>query len=91
MPIGLFGDFYSHELSFSLIDLNDHKNLINIFDKCNLSIKKIIIKSFVKGVFISENYKNIENFFHIKLGKKIQRCFYLKKILLNLNKNLNLE
>ena len=79
LPIGLFGDFYSHELSFSLIDLNDHKNLINIFDKCNLSIKKIIIKSFVKGVFISENYKNIENFFHIKFKKKNSKMFLFEK------------
>ena len=31
LPIGLFGDFYSHELSFSLISLNNHKNLISIF------------------------------------------------------------
>ena len=35
LPIGLFGDFYSHELSFILINLNDYKNLKNIFDKCN--------------------------------------------------------
>ena len=27
LPIGLFGDFYSHELSFSLINNNDFKNL----------------------------------------------------------------
>ena len=27
LPIGLFGDFYSHELSFVLINSNDYKNL----------------------------------------------------------------
>ena len=27
LPIGLFGDFYSHELSFNLIKKNDFKNL----------------------------------------------------------------
>ena len=27
LPIGLFGDFYSHELSFILINKNDYKNL----------------------------------------------------------------
>ena len=31
VPIGLFGIFYSHELSFFLIDNNDFKNLNNIF------------------------------------------------------------
>ena len=44
LPIGLFGDFYSHELSFILINLNDFKNLKNIFDKCNLKIKKFYSK-----------------------------------------------
>ena len=31
LPIGLFGNFYSHELSFFLIDNNDYNNLQNIF------------------------------------------------------------
>ena len=31
LPVGLFGDFYTHELSFFLINTNDHKNLTNIF------------------------------------------------------------
>ena len=33
LPIGLFGNFYSHELSFFLIDENDLKNIQNIFKK----------------------------------------------------------
>ena len=43
-PVGLFGDFYSHELSFALINLNDFKNLQNIFANCNLKIKKFYSK-----------------------------------------------
>ena len=31
LPIGLFGEFYYHELSFNLINKNDYKNLENIF------------------------------------------------------------
>ena len=31
LPVGLFGNFYTHELSFILIGLNDHKNLNYIF------------------------------------------------------------
>jgi len=38
LPIGLFGDFYSHELSFFLINENDYKNLRNVINKCNLKI-----------------------------------------------------
>ena len=40
LPIGLFGDFYSHELSFSLINKNDYKNLKNIFSQCNLKLRR---------------------------------------------------
>ena len=35
LPIGLFGNFYSHELSFTLINNNDLKNIKNIFENCN--------------------------------------------------------
>ena len=57
LPVGLFGDFYSHELSFILINKNDYKNLKNIFDKCNLMIKKILVKSFIKGSIICSKKK----------------------------------
>ena len=50
LPIGLFGDFYSHELSMCLIHNNDYKNLDNVFKKTNLKIKKIFLKSFIEGV-----------------------------------------
>ena len=51
LPIGLFGNFYSQELSFLLIDSNDYKNLKNIFDQCNLRINRIISKIFWKVHF----------------------------------------
>ena len=44
LPIGLFGNAYSHELSFSLISNNDFKNINNILEKCNLKIKKLFLK-----------------------------------------------
>jgi cell division protein FtsA len=78
LPIGLFGDFYSHELSFALINKNDHKNLNNIFDRCNLNIKKLLIKSFIKGANISEGHNNIGTFFQIKINKDSTRIFYFE-------------
>ena len=39
IPIGLFGDFYTHELSFNMINNNDFKNLKSIFDSCNIKIE----------------------------------------------------
>jgi cell division protein FtsA len=78
LPIGLFGNFYSHELSFSLIDKNNYKNLKNIFEKCNLKIKKILLKNFVKGASLSDINKNTDTFFNIKIGEEISNIFYFE-------------
>tara|TARA_B100001057_G_scaffold55765_1_gene49528 strand:+ start:696 stop:1889 length:1194 start_codon:yes stop_codon:yes gene_type:complete len=78
LPIGLFGDFYSHELSFILINSNDYKNLQIVFDKINLKIKKILIKNFIKGVNISNNYKKSDTFFYIKLYENNTNVIYFE-------------
>ena len=78
LPIGLFGDFYSHELSFILINKNDYKNFKTIFEKCNLKVKKFLIKSFVEGAHISNNYKNSETFFQIKIYSDRSKIFYFE-------------
>ena len=78
LPIGLFGDFYSHELSFSLISLNNHKNLISIFEKCKIRVKKLLIKSFVKGANISDNNKDLDTFFVIKINEKDTKIFFFE-------------
>ena len=78
LPIGLFGDLYTHELSFALINTNDYKNLTTIFEECNLKIKKILIKSFIKGANTSDNNKNIDTFFQIKIGRNTSRIFYFE-------------
>ena len=46
LPIGLHGDFYSHQLTFFMVKDNDLKNIKTLFNKCNLSINRIIFKSF---------------------------------------------
>ena len=78
LPIGLFGDFYSHELSFNLINKNDYKNLENIFKKCNLKIKKVLLESFVKGSLISDNNPKIDTFFYIEIEDKSSKIFYVE-------------
>ena len=89
LPIGLFGDFYSHELSFVLINLNDYKNLINIFEKCNLSIKKILIKSFVSGAHISDNNINADTFFQIKINSTNSKVIYFENNSLKFEQDFN--
>ena len=78
LPIGLFGDFYSHELSFNLMNENDHKNLENIFKLCNLNIKKILLESFVKGSLINEANPKINTFFHIRLNENNSKIFFIE-------------
>ena len=63
IPIGLFGNFYSHELSFFLIDKNDYKNLKNLFEGCNLKIRNIVSKKFVEGAQLINTNENLDTFF----------------------------
>jgi len=80
LPIGLFGNFYSHELSFLLLNKNDYKNLLNIFNNCNLRVKRIISKSFIEGVNLTNNYQNLETFFKIDINKNFSRIFYFENL-----------
>ena len=80
LPIGLFGDFYSHELTFFLIDNNDMKNIKQVFNKNNLSIKKILIKNFIEGIqIINQNENKIETFFKIKINKDRSHISFFDK------------
>ena len=69
VPIGLFGNFYSHELSFFLIDSNDYKNLQNIFAASNLRIKKILSKNFILGTQIINSNPELQNFVKIEINE----------------------
>ena len=89
LPIGLHGDFYSHELSFILINNNDYKDLKNIFANCNLKLKKILLKSFIEGAYLSDNNKNFENFFYIKINKHNSKIFYFENNSLKYEQNFN--
>ncbi len=69
LPIGLFGNFYSHELTFFLIKNNDLKNIKQLFNKNNLNLKKVLIKNFIEGAELIDESNNIETFFKIKINK----------------------
>ncbi len=69
LPIGLFGDFYNHELTFFLIGKNYLKNLKKIFNNNNLNIKRIILKSFNEGSQLVSQKKDNDTFFKIKIRK----------------------
>ncbi len=89
LPIGLFGDLYSHELSFTLIDTNNYKNIHNIFENCNLKIKKIFIQSFIKGAYISDKNSNTDTFFFIEILKNKSKIFFFENNSLKFEQNFN--
>tara|TARA_Y100001958_G_C21234797_1_gene560988 strand:+ start:1083 stop:2279 length:1197 start_codon:yes stop_codon:yes gene_type:complete len=78
LPLGLFGTFYSQELSFFLINSNDYKNLKNIFNKCNLKIKKIISKNFIKGVKLINDNAELETFIKIEINDNSTELIYFE-------------
>ena len=61
-----------------LIYNNDYKNLINILNKCNIKTKKILIKGFVEGSFISNQNENLDTFIQIKIGEKESQILYFE-------------
>ena len=89
LPIGLFGDFYSHELTFLLINNNDLKNIHKIFNKNNLNIKKIILKNFSEGVQLINQNKGVETFFKIKISKDISHINFFDKASFRYTENFN--
>ena len=89
IPIGLFGNFYSHELSFNLIDKNDYKNLKNIFKQCNLKVKKILLESFVKGSLIIDDNPKIDTFFYIEINDINSKIFYVENNAIKFEQKFN--
>ena len=79
LPIGLFGDFYNHELTFFLIGNNDLKNIKQLFSKINLSVKKILLKRFIEGTQLIKQYNGVDTFFNIKIGKDNSHIIYFDK------------
>ena len=89
LPIGLFGNLYSHELSFFLINSNDFKNFNNLFNKCNLRIKKIILKSFIEGVNLINNNKDLDTFFKIKINRNNSELIFFENSALKFTQNFD--
>lgn len=76
LPIGLFGNFYTHELTFFLIENNDLKNVKKIFEKISLNIEKIVLKSFSEGTQLINQNKNNQNFFKVTINQDFSELFF---------------
>ncbi len=78
LPIGLFGDFYFHELSFFLLDNNDYQNLQKVFNDCKLKIKKIVAKNFVEGATLIKSNSKLNNLFKIEINEEHSRVVFIE-------------
>ena len=78
LPIGLFGNFYYHELSFFLLDNNDYHNLQKVLSDCNLKIKKIISKNFIEGASLIKSNSKFNNLFKIEIGEEHSKIIFVE-------------
>ena len=58
LPIGLYGQFYSHQLTFFLTNKNNVKNIESLLNRCNLRLNRIVVKSFAEGIRVINKNKN---------------------------------
>ena len=70
LPIGLFGKFYCHELSFFLMNKDDYKDIELILNDCNLKLKKLVSKNFIQGAYLINTNQSLKSFFIIELDKQ---------------------
>ena len=78
LPIGLFGNFYYHELSFFLLDNNDYHNLQKVLSDCNLKIKKIISKDFIEGASLIKSNSKLSNLFKIEISEEHSKIIFIE-------------
>ena len=88
IPIGLFGNFYSHQLTFFLIKNNDLRNIKQVLNKCNLNISRIILGSFAQGMSLINESDNLNTFLKIDITKNFSNLSYFKIILIDILNNL---
>ena len=79
LPIGLFGDYYKHQLTFFLMPLNDIKNLKNLIGKCNLNVKRILFKTFLDGANFASKNNDKKTFFKINIFREKSEIIFFDK------------
>ena len=63
--------------------------MYNIFNSCNLKIKKILLKSFAEGALLSDKNLNIDTFFKIKINEGSSQIFYFQNDSLKFEQKFN--
>jgi cell division protein FtsA len=69
LPIGLYGEFYSHTLTFFLLSKNNIKNLKLVLNNCHIEIDRIVFRSFAKGFDVVKKFPQKDYIKLINIGK----------------------
>ena len=88
LPIGLHGNFYSHQLTFFLIKNNEYKNISSLLNQCNLNLNKIFLKSFTEGVDLINKEKK-DTFFKINIHRDKINLFFFYDSAFSFSQNFN--
>ena len=71
MPINIFGDHLSLDMTFVSIPENNLKNIKEIFSKSDLKIDRVISKPFAENINLLNLNKNLKNFISINFGNEL--------------------
>ena len=61
----------------------------NIFTKCNLKIKKILLKSFVEGTYLNSRNQDLETFFNLSINEQYSQISYFENDALKYEQHFN--
>ena len=89
LPIGLFGEFYNHHLTFFLLPKSEVKNIKLILNNCGLNIERIILKSFAEGVEIIKKKKTQDILITININKVKSNISIFDKLSFIYSENFN--
>ena len=70
LPIGLFGEFYNQNMTFFLLDKITLKNIKSLFNKCEINIDRVVLKSFAEGVNLLTSKSIEKNFMIFRIGEE---------------------
>ena len=89
LPIGLFGEFYNHHLTFFLLPKNEVKNTKLVLNNCGLNIERIILKSFAEGVKLIKKKDAQDTIIMININKMKSNISIFDKLSFIYSENFN--
>ncbi len=78
LPIGLYGNFYNHHLTFFLLHKNNLKNLKLVLSKCHINLERVVSKNFSKGLSYMKKHDAKKSIILIKIEEEKTKVLIFK-------------